>query len=73
MCSHTVARGSGGMLPGKYLTKIVRSGAIWGVPKFYYQPRNQQFKRKKSTRKLICQFLSQIHVDEHVSTKINTY
>ena len=44
LCSHTVARGSGGMLPRIFFDK---NGVIWcnvGRPKVkYYQPKNQQF------------------------------
>ena len=72
MCSHTVDRGSGGMVPRNFFDK---NGLIWcnmGRPKVYYQPKNQQFKEKNHQENLIAIFLSlYINLDEHVSTKIN--
>ena len=49
-------------------------GESMGRPKVcYYQPKNQQFEEKYQQENLIAIFLSEINLDEHVSTKINTF
>ena len=74
MCSHAVARGSGGILPRKIFDK---NGAIWcnlGRPKVcYYQPKINNFKGKNEQENLIAILPSKINLDEHVSTKVNTF
>ena len=45
-----------------------------GRPKVcYYQPKNNNFKGKNQQENLIAIFLSQLNLDEHVSTIINTF
>ena len=66
------------MLPRKFFEKNGVIRQIWcnlGRPKVcYYQPKNQQFEGKKINKKtFIAIFLSQINLDEHVSTKTNTF
>ena len=55
MCSHTVARGSGGMLP---LNKLDKNGVIWcnlGAPKHVITNlKINNFTDNKSTAKLNC-------------------
>ena len=60
------------MLPRKFFDQ---NGAIWGAPKVcYYQPKNEQFEGKKTQQEnLIARSLSPINLDEHVTTKINTF
>ena len=73
MCTHTVARGLGGMLPRK---ENDRNGVIWcdlGVPMYVITNlKTNNFKEKNQQENLIVIFLSQTDRDEHVSMKINT-
>ena len=53
---------------------MVRSGAIWGVPKYLFTNlKINNFKGKNQQENLIAIFLSLINLDEHISTKINTF
>ena len=61
------------MLPWKNFDPNVWCGAIWGRPKVYYQPKNQQFLGKKARKKQIAIFLSHINLDDQVCRKINTF
>ena len=62
------------MLPWKKMTKMVWSGAIWGVPKYVITDlKINNFKEKNQQENLIAIDLSPINLDEHVSTKINTF
>ena len=76
LCSHTVARGgSGGMLPLENFWQkwcdLVQSGASQSM---LLPTKNQQFCRVKNQQEnLIAIFLSPINLDEHVSTKENTF
>ena len=60
------------MLPRKKLTKMARSGAMWGVPEYAITKLKIQQRTKSQPKNLIAIFLSQLNLDEHVSTKINT-
>ena len=51
-----------------------KNGAIWGVPKYVNTNlKINNLKEKNQQENLIAIFLSQINLDEHVSTKINTF
>ena len=66
--------GSEGMVPGKFLTKMVWSGAIWAVPKYFNSNlKINNFKEKSQQENLIAIFLSPTNLDEHVRMKINTF
>ena len=74
LCIHAVARGVRGYVPpeifgknGVILCNLGRSKVcITNLKSNNFQGKNQQ-------ENLIAIFLSQINVDEHVSTKINTF
>ena len=78
MCSHTVDRvgGSGGMLSGIFFDK---SRVIWcnlggGGQKYVITNlKINNFKEKNQQEIFIAIFLSQIKLDEHSSTKKNTF
>ena len=59
------------MLPRIFFGKNV---VIWCVPKYVIgKLKINNFKEKHPQESLIAIFLSQINVDGHVSTKINTF
>ena len=74
MCSHTTARGVRGYAP---LENFDKNGVIWcnfWRPKYVITNlKFNNFKGKNQQENLIAIFLSQSNLDEHVSTKINTY
>ena len=62
------------MPPGIILTKMVWSGAIWGVPKYVTTNlKINNFKEKNQQENLVAKFLSQINLHKHVNMKIDTF
>ena len=62
------------MLSRNFFEKMVWSGAIWDVPKYVITSlKINNFKGKNQQDNLITLFLLSINLDEHVSTKINTF
>ena len=56
------------MLPREFLTKIMLSGAIWGVPKYVITNlKINNCKGKNQQENLIALFLSLSNIAEHVS------
>ena len=60
--------------PGKFLTKWCDLAQSGGIPKYVITNlKINNFKEKNEQENLIAVFLSQNNLDEHVSSKINTF